>query len=76
MKILLRALREIVYAIGVLLVALIAGNILYRIIGDVFSISNMDRSNDAAQGAGILFALVVLIVYIAVRLLRRRKKLQ
>ena len=76
MKILLRALREIAYGIGVFVAALIVGNILYRLIGDLFSISGMDRSQDAAQGAGILFAVLVLLVYIPVRFFRRKRSLQ
>jgi hypothetical protein len=74
MKFLLRILLEITYAIGLLVVGIIAGNILYRLIGDLFSPIGIDRSNDAATGAGILFALMLLIGYILVRIIRRRKK--
>lgn len=72
MKILLKALREIAYGIGVLLAAIIIGNLLYRLIGDFFPVS-LDRSADAAQGAGMLFALLVLVIYVAVRLVRRKR---
>lgn len=76
MKFLLKALLEIIYAIGVLVVGIIAGNILYRLLGDWLSPAGMDRSGDAATGAGIVFALLLLIVYTLVRITRRRKKLR
>jgi membrane protease YdiL (CAAX protease family) len=74
MKFLVRTLLEIVLAIVVLFIAIVVGNILYRLIGDLFSPQGMDRSNDAVIGASAVFALIVMIVYILVRIIWRKNR--
>jgi hypothetical protein len=69
------ALREIAFAIGVVVVAIVAGNVLYRLAADLVSAPGLDRSADAAQGAGMLFAFVVLLVHLAIRVVRYRRRI-
>lgn len=76
MKTVSRALRELATGVGVLVVAIIVGQILYRLIGDLFTPVGMDRSQDAVTGAGVLFGVVVLIAHVIRRVVRRGKKLR
>lgn len=72
MKTIWKVLVEILCGIGVLFVAIVVGQILYMAIGDLFAVS-MDRSKDAAMGAGMAFAVVVILIYVPWRIFRRKK---
>ncbi|MEO8001516.1 MAG: hypothetical protein ABI644_06530 [Arenimonas sp.] len=74
MNFILKAFRECAYALGVLIVAIIVGQILFMAFRDFVAPPGIDRSNDAAIGFGVLFGLIVLIIHIIRRLLRRKKK--
>ena len=73
---LLRALREFAYGTGLFFVSTIIGNVFYRLLCDIVPAHSMDRSDNAAIGASILFALAVLAVHIVRRFLQRRKLAQ
>ena len=70
--ILIKALREIAYAIGVFFVAGVVGVILW--LASAWVIPNIDRSREAEAGFGFLFGFVVLIIYIVRRILKARKR--
>lgn len=65
--------KEIALALAVLVGGIILGQIFYMAIGDLFRPQSMDRSQDAAIGAGVVIGLVLLLVHIARRLRKRRK---
>ena len=70
--ILVKALRETAYAIGVFLVAAVVGNIIWM--ASAWVIPNADHSPDATAGFGMLFGIVVLIVHIVRRIAKARKR--
>lgn len=69
----MRVLRAIGVEIAVFIVSLILGNILYRVIADSLPNAGMDRSPDAAQGAGIALAVLVVVVRLIIRAVRRKR---
>lgn len=70
---LIRILREIAYAIGVFIVAVIVGDIIWMAATD-FIIKSADSSREAVNGFGVVFAMVVLIVHIIRRIVKSRKQ--
>jgi hypothetical protein len=72
MRTLLRVLRTIAYTAALFVAALVVGNILYRLLADLTG--GMDRSDSAAQGASLLFAVVAVAIAGFARRYRRRRK--
>ena len=70
--ILIKALREIAYAIGVFFVAGVVGVIIW--LASAWVIPNIDRSREAESGFGLLFGLVVMIAHIVRRIMKARKR--
>lgn len=68
------AIREIAFAIGVLVVGIIAGQISHRIVADFFPPAHMDRSSDASLGAGLVVGVIGLVVHIVIRIRRRKRQ--
>jgi hypothetical protein len=69
----MRVLRAIAVEIGVFIVVLILGNVAYRAAADLVPRAHLDRSPDAAQGAAVAVAVVVLLVRIVRHRVRRKK---
>jgi hypothetical protein len=70
----MRVLKAIAFEIGLFVIGVILGNVLYRVALDVFRPASMDRSSDAAQGAGILLGFLLVVVHLVIRAVRRRKE--
>ncbi|MGH8049324.1 MAG: hypothetical protein ACREPB_01540 [Arenimonas sp.] len=73
MNFILKAFRETAFALGVLIIAIIIGQILFMFIQD-FIVPSVDQSKEAAIGFGVLFGLIVMIIHIIRRILKRKKK--
>jgi uncharacterized protein HemY len=71
--ILIKALREIAFAIGVFIVAVVVGNIIWMAATD-FVFKSADNSREATTGFAVLFAILVLIVHIVRRIMKSRKR--
>lgn len=73
MNILLKIFREIAYAVGVLIIALIVGNILFLALNDLFGDPGKTYYKSTKDGLMLLFGLVVLVIHIIRRIFRRKK---
>ncbi|HVR90992.1 MAG TPA: hypothetical protein VHG29_07860 [Novosphingobium sp.] len=69
----LSIVKEIALALAVLVGGIVLGQIFYMAAGDLRRPAGMDRSQDAANGAGVVIGLALLLVHIVRRVRRRRK---
>lgn len=74
MKSLWKVLRELLLGIGMFFAALIVGQLLYMLVADTFN-NSMDTSQDATNGAAMAFAGLALLIYIPLRILKRKRAL-
>jgi hypothetical protein len=68
------AIREIAYAVGILVVGILVGQIAHRVVADFFPAPHMDRSSEASLGAGVVVGVIAVAAHITLRIVRRRKR--